>query len=90
MNIDVEIYMNNLIKFFKQNPKDLLNLVSEDKENDFYRLIKEAANINYEKGIDVALTQKQLLDICYNLQKTPSIPKYEMFLETKFGPICMN
>lgn len=82
--------MNNLIKFFKQNPKDLLNLVSEDKENDFYRLIKEAANINYEKGIDVALTQKQLLDICYNLQKTPSISKYEMFLETKFGPICMN
>lgn len=90
MNIDVEIYMNNIIKFFKQNPKDLLNLISQDKENEFYRLIKETANTNYEKGVDVALTQKQLLEICYILQKTSSLPKNELFMNTQFGEICMN
>jgi hypothetical protein len=26
MNLDVEIYMNNVIKFFRENPNDLLNL----------------------------------------------------------------
>ena len=64
MSVDVEIYMNNLVKFFKENPKDLLNLVPKEKEEEFYIKIKEVAYTNHEKGEDAPLTQKQLIDIC--------------------------
>ena len=63
MNLDVEIYMNNVIKFFKENPNDLLNLVSKEKEEFFYIKIKEVAIKNYEKGEDVSLTQSQILHL---------------------------
>ena len=43
MSVDVDIYMNNLVKFFKSNPKDLLSLVPKDKEEEFYSKIKEVA-----------------------------------------------
>jgi len=33
--VDVEIYMNNIIKFFRENPTDLLNMVPKDKEEYF-------------------------------------------------------
>jgi hypothetical protein len=36
MNVDVEIYMNNMVKFFKSNPNDLLNLIPKGKEDEFY------------------------------------------------------
>ena len=64
MSVDVEIYMNNLIKFFRENPKDLLNLIPKNKEDEFYIKIKEVAFQNYEKGEEAALTQPQLIDIC--------------------------
>lgn len=43
MSVDVDIYMNNIIKFFKQNEKDLLNLVPKHKEDEFYDRIREVA-----------------------------------------------
>ena len=49
--VDVEIYMNNIIKFFRENPTDLLNLVPKDKEEYFYTKIKEVAIENYKKGV---------------------------------------
>jgi len=41
MSVDVEIYMNNLIKFFRENPKDLLNLIPKNKEDEFYILFEQ-------------------------------------------------
>ena len=41
MNVDVEVYISGLVKFFKENPKDLLSLVPKNKEQDFYRMLKE-------------------------------------------------
>ena len=41
MNVDVEIYLNGVIKFFKSNPKDLFTLIPEGKELDFYDKIRE-------------------------------------------------
>ena len=52
MSVDVEIYMNNLVKFFKENPRDLLNLVPKEKEEEFY--IKNAhTRINSWNHIDL-------------------------------------
>ena len=70
MSVDVEIYMNNIIKFFRDNPKDLLNLVPKDKENEFYQKMKERAFENYEKGEEIPLTQQQIILICVELNQT--------------------
>jgi hypothetical protein len=97
MNVDVEIYMNNIVKFFKSNPNDLLNLVPKEKENEFYDKIREVAIENDDKGEDAPLTQKQIIDICVVLNgKTPKEDKViedkleSYIMGTKFGPIFLN
>lgn len=91
MSVDVEIYMNNIIKFFKQNPKDLLNLVPQDKEEEFYIKIRKIASQNLEQGKEVGLTQKQLIEVCKELNtKTKSFEIPASFIVTEFGLICLN
>ena len=88
MNVDVEIYMNNIVKFFKSNPNDLLNLIPKDKEEEFYSKIREAAYENIEKGEDAPLTQKQMINICVILNGKE--PKDEKVIEEKLEPYMMN
>jgi hypothetical protein len=96
--VDVEIYMNNILKFFGNNPKDLKNLVPENKKEEFFSKIREVATNNYEKGEDVSLTNDQLIEICVVIngkkitdKKKKDIQKLESyFIETKFGLICLN
>jgi len=94
MNVDVEIYMNGIIKFFKNNPNDLFTLIPRDKEEEFYNKIRETSLKNIGKGDDVTLTQKQILDICVILNgKDPEHPKKKLesfIMETKFGNIILN
>jgi hypothetical protein len=87
MNLDVEIYMNNVIKFFKENPNDLLNLVSKDKEEFFYKKVKEVAIKNYEKGEDVILTHSQILDLCSEINQSKEIQAIQ---KTIFGDLFLN
>jgi len=97
MNVDVEIYMNNVVKFFKTNPNDLLNLIPKDKEDEFYKKIRETATQNTDKGEDVTLTQKQIIDICVIING--KVPKGNVVEEekleshmrmTNFGVIFLN
>jgi hypothetical protein len=95
MNVDVEIYMNGIIKFFKNNPDDLFTLIPKGKEDEFYGRIKETSLNNINKGDDVSLTQRQILDICVILNgKDPNSPKKEklesFIMKTKFGDIILN
>ena len=71
MSVDVDIYMNNIVKFFKENPKDLFNLIPKDKEEEFYVKIREVAFDNIENGKEVSLTLKQLIDVCRELNQKP-------------------
>jgi hypothetical protein len=89
MNLDVEIYMNNVIKFFKENPNDLLNLVSKDKEEFFYKKVKEVATKNYEKGKDVILTHSQILELCSEINQSKEIKK-DGIQKTIFGDLFLN
>jgi hypothetical protein len=84
--------MNNIIKFFKQNQKDLLNLVPKDKEEEFYVKIREVASDNVENGKEVSLTRIQLIDVCkeLNQKNTEPIEIPATFMKTKFGLICLN
>lgn len=90
--------MNNLVKFFRENQKDLLNLVPKDKEEEFYIKIKEVAYTNHEKGEDASLTQKQLNDICrvlnsQSIKETHSKEEFlddRVFVKFKNGYFCLN
>jgi hypothetical protein len=92
MSVDVDIYMNNIIKFFKQNEKDLLNLVPKEKEEEFYVKIREVALDNFENGKEVSLTRMQLIDVCkeINQKKVDPVEIPATFMKTKFGLICLN
>ena len=89
MNLDVEIYMNNVIKFFRENPNDLLNLVSKDKEEFFYKKVKEVAIKNYEKGEDVILTHSQILDLCSEINQSKE-KEINGIQKTIFGDLFLN
>jgi hypothetical protein len=94
MNVDVEIYMSNLIKFFKSNPKDLYNLVPQNKEEEFYSKIKETAIKNSEKGDEVSITRNQMIEICKelnNYQKKPLFVLDGIFYKSdEYGTIGLN
>lgn len=92
MSVEVEIYMSNIIKFFKQNERELLNLVPKNKEEEFYSKIREVASFNHKKGDEVSLTQKQMIDICVQINNVSDIPKkvQGVFQLTRFGNICLN
>ena len=93
MSVDVEIYMNNLIKFFRENPEELLNLIPQDREKDFYQKIKEIAHKNEEKGEEITLTQKQFIDICRELNgQVIDVDKkfIDVMVHTKFGSYSLN
>ena len=92
MSLDVDIYMNNILKFFKENPTELKNLVPQQKEEEFFQKIREVASFNEKKGQEVALTQKQLLNICriLNTQNTFDEKVFQVLVFTPFGSYSLN
>ena len=68
--------MTGIIKFFKQNPKDLLSLIPKNKEEEFYSKIRQTAFENYESGKELNTVKK--------------IETVFPYFETKFGKICLN
>lgn len=94
MSVDVEIYLSNIIKFFKENPNDLLNLVPKEKEQLLYHKIREVSLENYKKGDDVSLTQSQLISVCSEINKYEEKVEEEIsknFVQkTQFGFIFLN
>jgi hypothetical protein len=94
MNVDVEIYMSGVIKFFNENEKDLANLVPLDKKDIFFQKIKERAQENADKGEEITITQKQLIDICVEINTKKEVIEIKhlepRFFKTKFGEINLN
>jgi len=81
MNVDIEVYLSGIMKFFKDNPKDLLSLVPKDKENDFYSMLRKYSCDNYDKGDDYVLTRSQLLEICVQLNDSKNILIFPKLIE---------
>ena len=92
MSVDVEIYLNNIIRFFKQNHQDLLNLVPEENEQEFYDKLREVAFKNYNKIGEANLTQSQIVEICKELisKKTIQEEVRKLFGKTRFGYYGLN
>jgi hypothetical protein len=93
MSLEVELYMSNVIKFFNENPKDLMNFVTQDKKDEFFQKIKEKALENVEKGEEVILTQQQFIDICVNMNEK-QVKEFQylkkIMVTTQYGQICWN
>jgi len=92
MNVDVEIYMNNITKFFRENPNELLNLVPESKKDEFFSKVRQIATLNIDKGDDVSLTRQQLIEICLELNNKPkdTTKKSNLIIPTIFGEYSLN
>lgn len=92
-NVDIEIYISNLIRFFETNPNDLMQLIGEIQKEKFYTKLKEKSEENFKNGLDIILTREQIIDIVLNM-KIPEINNgvdvNKLIMKTKFGDIIMN
>jgi hypothetical protein len=91
MNVDVQIYLSNFKSFFNNNPNDLINLIGDGDKNKFFELVQASVIENHEKGDDLELTKKQLIDIMLILTKDKVEEKVEKFiLKGPYGDIILN
>lgn len=96
-NIDIEIYISQMITFFEKNPKDFIDLVGNIQKEIFYNKMKERSLKNVKEEKDFVLTKEQIIGIVFELQhpnlneKKDDIKKIEnIILKTKFGNIFLN
>lgn len=91
-NVDVDIYFSQFKEFFKQNPKELKNLIGSAKPDDFFKEVYDMVNKNYENGEELVLSKKQIIEIVLKINQTIPEEKVSMqiFQNTKFGEICLN
>lgn len=94
-NIEVDIYLNQLVSFFDKNPNDLIDLIGESHKDKFFDKVREVCLQNVEKGEDVTLTNQQLIDIVLEV-KGVGMTKEEfevinkVFEKNKFGTFFLN
>ena len=96
-NIDVEIYISQMITLFEKNPKDFIDLVGNIEKEIFYNKMKERSLKNVKEEKDLILSKEQIIDIVIELQdpnlneKKDDIKNIEnIILKTKFGNIFLN
>ncbi len=91
-NVDVDIYISQVIKFFETNQDELKLLIGDLNKENFYSRIKELAHKNHEKGDDVNLTRKQMIELIVDMnnEDRKKIRRNGLFLQTIYGDICLN
>ncbi len=94
-NVDAEIYLNQLIGFFEKNPNDLIDLIGKLKKNTFYERVKEKVYENLDNGLELILTQQQLIDIVVGMydetnKKVNPIEIKTPVIKTNYGIIWLN
>lgn len=94
-NVDIEVYISNLINFFENNPNDLLVLIGTLQKDDFYKKLKERSIKNFENGEDYILTKNQIVEVVLELklpilEEEKKIQVNKIIQRTKFGDIILN
>jgi hypothetical protein len=91
-NVDCEIYISGFINFFEKNPKDLQNLLGEMDKEKFFMEVRITVYQNFDKGEEITLTQKQLLDILVKLhgKSTKVVEVMVPIHKTKWGEFILN
>jgi len=96
MSVDVEIYLSQLYKFFNDNPNDLHTLIPQDQKDEFFKRCREMVMKNLEKGEELSLTRKQLIQICVDInrdqqkQEEIDFKAKGLFQKAPIGFICLN
>ena len=88
-NVDIQIYISQIKTFFSENPGQLIKLIGNINPEIFFNEVEKMSTVNYEKGQDVQLTNKQMVSILFKINKgsTKDIVAVE---ETKFGKLYLN
>jgi hypothetical protein len=91
-NVDVEIYISNLINFFENNPNDLMVLVGQTQKELFFKKLRLRSEKNVEEGSDFVLTKQQIIDIVVEMKiHDKSEEKINTIVQkTNFGDIFLN
>lgn len=93
-NIDVEIYINQLIKFFETNPNDLMSLIGNLQREEFFSKLKDKCEQNLLEDKDITLTREQIIDVVLDLKLRDTSKKEndisKIVQKTKFGDIILN
>ena len=94
-NVDIEIYLNQVITFFEKNPNDLMDLIGELQKDEFYLKLRQRCEKNVEEGKDITLTKEQMINIVVDLKIPDIVDKQEVAVTnivqtTKFGEIFLN
>jgi hypothetical protein len=94
-NVDIEIYLNQVITFFEKNPNDLMDLIGELQKDEFYLKLRQRCVKNVKEGKDITLTKEQMINIVVDLKIPDIVDKQEVAVnnivqKTKFGEIFLN
>ena len=93
-NVDIDIYMNNFVGFFKKNPDQLKILIGEINPEDFFSEIKTIAEKNLLDKKEIVPTRKQMVDLLVgmntNKNKKQITDVVIPFMEHRMGKIIMN
>lgn len=92
MSVEVEIYMSNIIKFFKDNPDELYKLIPQNKKEEFFTKIRKTATDNLEKGDEVTLTKNQIIEICKEMNSNSHLFSRSegVIVYTPYGEYSLN
>lgn len=94
-NVDIEIYINQLMTFFENNPNDLMELIGDIQKEEFFVKLREKCELNLKEGNDIVLTKNQIVDVVLEL-KLPILQEKKVshlnkiIQKTKFGDIILN
>lgn len=94
-NVDIEIYISNLISFFENNPNDLMDLIGQSQKDEFFQKLRERSELNHKEGNDFVLTKAQIMDIVLELKMPDMVSDKKIDItniiqKTKFGDIILN
>jgi hypothetical protein len=93
-NVDIEIYFSQFKTFFLENPTELIKLIGNASERDFFNEVYSTIHDNHDSGDELQLTHKQIMDIVIKLNKIREVDNSysdsQIFQKTKFGMFCLN
>lgn len=93
MSVEVQIYVSNFVKFFTENPNELAAVIGQANPDEFFVEVEKTAYENFDKGEDVELTRKQMIDIVLKLNHmAPEEEEMvsEPIFQTSWGDIFLN
>lgn len=89
-NVNVEIYLSEIISFFEKNELELKKLVEITKKQLFFDKLRKTSYFNFAKGEDYVLTRQQIIDICVLVNKGHDPYSSVKYFDGPFGKINLN